>query len=479
MGVATRALEEDIVDEQNDRLDKAIRKAVAEDGVSRRTFLRSSGGFLIVGGLSLPAILAACAQSGSSSAAESSAPTAAASSGPTSAATSAASGGTVLNDIFGPGGKEAGQGLTVVHGMNLAMTGGGSFYGEVMSGAAKLAAKQIKEAGGPDFKIVINDHQSGLVPPSVNGVRKLIDQDGIETFSASYAAPTIPILPLLEAAQILSLQGGGTNPDVLGKPFHFLTAMIFAVDPVDGALEFFHKTYPDAKRIVFTGTLENGAVAIKERGPAAWMKLVPDGVVAGTEIHELLITDFSALVARVKQENPDVIFTTSFADDLGYEIKALREAGVKAPIMTIDMTSNVPKLAGPAIGEDVYLAVDYYDVKNPNPFNVQFVEAHNKEYGKDPEYFGANFYEHLFILWDTVRQTLAAGKTVGRGTDMRDTLVANNLFKTVYGGDANTVGTGAWDLNDHTCSKPMGVYKLAADGSLTFMETIKKNQVLG
>jgi branched-chain amino acid transport system substrate-binding protein len=297
--------------------------------------------------------------------------------------------------------------------------------------------------------------------------------------SCSYAAPTIPIIPMLESAQVLSLQGGGTNPDVLGHPFHFLSAMIFAVDPVDGALEFLHKTYPNAKRCVFTGTLENGAVAIKERGPAAWMKLVPDGVVAGTEIHELLITDFSALVARVKQENPDVIFTTSFADDLGFQIKALREAGVTAPIMTIDMTSNVPKLAGSAIGQDVYLAVDYYDAKNPNPFNVQFVEAHNKEYGKDPEYFGANFYEHLFILWDTVRQTLKADGTVGRGTDLRDALVNNNKFKTVYGGDANTVGTGSWDLTEHTCSKPMGVYKLAADGSLTFMETITKNQVLG
>lgn len=458
------------MDQRNDRLDGAIRRALNEDGVSRRTFLRRSGGLFIAGSLGLPVLLEACTQASSTpSTAPSTAPN---ESGPPVS-------GSILNEIFGPGGTEAGQGLTIVHGMNLAMTGGGSWYGEVMSGAAKLAAKQIKEAGGPEFKIVINDHESGLVPPSVNGVRKLLDQDQIVTMSCSYAAPTIPIIPMLESAEVLSLQGGGTNPDVLGHPFHFLSAMIFAVDPVDGALEFLHKTYPDAKRCVFTGTLENGAVAIKERGPQAWMKLVPDGVVAGTEIHELLITDYSALVARVKQENPDVIFTTSFADDLGFQIKALREAGVTAPIMTIDMTSNVPKLAGPAIGQDVYLAVDYYDAKNPNPFNVQFVEAHNKEYGKDPEYFGANFYEHLFILWDTVRQTLKAGGTVGRGTDLRDALVANNKFKTVYGGDASTVGTGSWDLTEHTCSKPMGVYKLAADGSLTFMETITKNQVLG
>ena len=95
-----------------------------------------------------------------------------------------------LNTIFGPGGVEGGEGIDLQGGMNLAMTGQGAFFGEVMSKGALLAAEQVGAANGPAITITINDHESGEVPPSVNGVRKLISQNGISFLQTSYGAPS-------------------------------------------------------------------------------------------------------------------------------------------------------------------------------------------------------------------------------------------------------------------------------------------------
>src|SRR4051795_10915979 len=65
---------------------------------------------------------------------------------------------TPLNKIFGPGGKAGGSEVKLKTGMLLAMTGPGAYFGRVMSGGAKLAAEQIKAAGGPSYDIVIKDH---------------------------------------------------------------------------------------------------------------------------------------------------------------------------------------------------------------------------------------------------------------------------------------------------------------------------------
>src|SRR4051794_23450526 len=162
-----------------------------------------------------------------------------------------------LNQIFGPGGVESGEGITLQGGMNLAMTGQGAFFGDVMSKGALLAAEQVGAAGGPAVNITINDHQSGEVPPSVNGVRKLISQDKIAFLQTSYGAPSEALIPILQQNKILTFNGGGASPKQLFADYLWMTRMVFAYDPTPGALNWLAATYPDAKRLATIGTLEN------------------------------------------------------------------------------------------------------------------------------------------------------------------------------------------------------------------------------
>lgn len=362
-----------------------------------------------------------------------------------------------LNEIFGPGGVEGGEGVTIQGGMNLAMTGQGAFFGDVMSKGALLGAKQVKEAGGPDIVLTINDHQSGEVPPSVNGVRKLITQNKISTLQTSYGAPSEALIPILQQNKVLTFNGGGASPKQLFQDYLWMTRMVFAYDPTPGALTWLAENHPDAKRLAVIGTLENGVEAMEQLAPKVWPEVSGGGEIVIQEVHDVGLTDFSQVIARVKAANPDAIFTVSFGNDLGYMVKQFREAAVEIPIVGIEFTQDAQTIAGESYDTFVF-ATDYYDTLNPNPWNLEFVKAHQAEYGKDPEYYGANYYEMIFIIWDLARRVLAEGGDPTSGEALQNALIASPVFKSVYGGDAETVGEMSFDTEAHTISKPMGVF---------------------
>lgn len=362
-----------------------------------------------------------------------------------------------LNTIFGPGGVEGGEGLDLQGGMNLAMTGQGAFFGDVMSKGALLAAEQIGAANGPAITISINDHESGEVPPSVNGVRKLITQNGISFLQTSYGAPSEALIPILQQNKILTFNGGGASPKQLFADYLWMTRMVFAYDPAPGALTWIAENYPDAKRLATIGTLENGVEALEQLVPRVWPEVSSGGEVVAKEIHDVGLTDFSQVIARVKSSNPDAIFTVTFGNDLGYLVKQFREAAVEVPIVGIEFTQDAQTIAGELYDTFVF-ATDYYDTRNENPWNVEFVRAHNEKYEKDPEYYGANYYEQVFVVWDLVRRVLAEGGDPKSGEALQNALVQNPVFHSVYGGDAENVGEMSFDTESHTISKPMGVF---------------------
>ena len=375
---------------------------------------------------------------------------------------------------FGPGGAKAGQGITWMHGLNLAITGPGADYGKLMSHGAETAAQLIAASGGPTIKLSISDHQSGLVPPAVLGVRRLIARDHIQTLGSSYGPATEALFPLVKQAGVTTFWSGGAGPGGINKPYVWTTMALFAVDPAPGGLAFMAKRFPDAKRLALVGQQENGITAITEIAPKTWPQISGGGTIVTTEMANIGTRDFSSLVARVKNARPDVVFSTLYGDDQGYFIKQLREAGVTAPLLNIDLAlPGVANIAGASLGQECYLAIDGYFPDNPNPYNKVFVEAHKKAFGAAPEYFAANFFEAMNIIWALIGRTLQAGGTPGRGPAFSDSILKNPSFPSVYGGTATEAGVMTFDT-DHTVIKPLGVFKIAEGGGLTKLATIKK-----
>jgi branched-chain amino acid transport system substrate-binding protein len=376
-----------------------------------------------------------------------------------------------LHEVFGPGGEEGCAGVEMPAGMLLAMTGQGSFFGEVMSQGAELAAAQIKAADGFDYQINIADHQSGEVPAALSGVREMVARDNIKILQTSYGAPSEAIVPLIAEHELLSFNGGGSSPGQVGKDFLWQTRMIFGDDPTPGALAWIAQEFPDAERLAVVGTQENGVAGRNEIAPRVWAQLTGGEVVAN-EQHDVGATDFRSVVARVKATNPDAVLTYSFGDDVGYLVKQLREANVEVPVMGIEFTQQAATVAGDAY-DTYHFATDFYDPENPNPWNQVFAEGYREAYGEDPEYYGANYYEQVFWVWELCRRVLEDGGDPTDTAALQQALIDNPRFPSLYGGSAEAVGEVEFDVEGHTISKPMAVFKVE-NGEPVQLQEIQK-----
>ena len=412
-------------------------------GFSRRSLMLGSGAAALAGGLTLPEFARAAA-------------------GP-------------LTPFFG---DLAGADLTWAHGLNLALSGTGASFGTVMSQGATIAADLVRASGGPNIVIKLNDHQGGLVPPAVTGVRRLISQEQIQSLGSSYGPATEALFPLVAGSGITTFWSGGAGPGGLGKPDVWITMALFAVDPAPGGLAYLSKRVPEAKKLAILGQQENGIGAVKDIAPKIWPQ-VSGGQVVMQEFVNIGTTDFSSVVARLKSSGAEAIFTTIYGNDEGYMVKQIREAGIDIPLMSIDLaTPGVPDIAGDALAKNCFLAVDGYQPENPNPYNQVFVEAYKKKYGTNPDYFAANFFEATNILAALITRVLKAGKKPGRGNALSEAIAENPKFPSVYGGSAAEVGTMTFDLKDHSVVKPIGVFEIGKGGALKKVATIEKNSTV-
>lgn len=362
----------------------------------------------------------------------------------------------VIQKIFGPGGKAAGQGLTIPVGTLLAMTGPGAFVGQVMSRGEILAAAQIKAAGGPDFKLQIVDHLGGDVQAGVSGARRIIDQEKVPVMLSSYGGVTQAIAPLVAQSKVLTFNGGGPDPTQSKKDYLWLPANYYGDVAAPGSLAYLLKKYPKAKKLQIIGSMENGVNAMKNLVPKYWKQL--GGKVVGTEINKVGQTDFTQMVARIKAKKPDVIWTDTFGDDMGYLMKALKQGGVKVPVMGSELSPNACKIAGSAY-QTFSFAGSYFDPNAAsNPWASLFAKSYKQAFNQDAEYYGGTYYEDMFIIWELVKRVIASGGNPMSGTALQAALVQKPTFKTILGGTIAKVDTLSMNVADHSGARPMGIY---------------------
>ncbi len=367
-----------------------------------------------------------------------------------------------------------GQQGTLKIGMLLAMTGPGAFYGQVMSRGAQLAVDQINKAGGVGglkLELVIEDHKSGDADAGVSGARKMLDVNKVPVILTSYSAPTLAIQPLAVEKKVLLLNGGGVGSSLVNKPGLYNTRMLssqtapFVVQwAVDKA---------KAKRVAtlfWNDTAGQGInAAIKDTCAKSGCQVMAQ------EPHDIGAKTYSAQLARIKAARPDVLILGSFGDDVGYIVNQARAYGVTVPLLGVEWTPNAEKIAGKAM-EGYVVAVDRFDAEANDPKVKAFVEAYRAAYKDAPEFYAANYYEHVdFILRPLVKRIAdRKGDPTKQGeilAEMEKALKEGFHFASLYGGDMQLQPDG-------TVLKPMGVFEVK-EGKLGLVGRIVAGKIQG
>lgn len=348
---------------------------------------------------------------------------------------------------------------TIKVGMILAMTGAGAFYGQVMSRGAQLAVDQINTAGGISgwkLELVIEDHKSGDADAAVTGARKLLDVDRVPVILTSYSAPTLAIQPLAVEKKVLLLNGGGVGSALVGKPTLFNTRMLSSQTApfiVQWAVEKL-----GAKRVATLFWNDAAGQGVNQAVKETCVRLGCQVVVE--EPHDLGAKSYSAQLARIRAARPDVVALGSFADDVGYIVNQARALGVAVPIVGVEWTPNAQKIGGAAMN-GYLIAVDRFDPAGGDDNTRTFVDAYRTAHGQVPEFYAANYYEHVeLVLRPLITRVVKRGGDPSKPGEilgeMERALKEGFTFPSVYG--------GAMRLHaDGTVAKPMGVFKVEGD----------------
>jgi branched-chain amino acid transport system substrate-binding protein len=371
-------------------------------------------------------------------------------------------------------GTAAPDGGELVLGSLFAMTGGGSWYGEVMSAGAQLGVDEVNADGGVEgytFSLAVEDHESGSADAAVAGARKLLDVNDAAVMLSSFTAPTVAVQPLTSESGVLLLNGGGVGDDLIGKEGLYNTRMLGA-QLMPGLVEWAAEEH-DAQRFAVIHWNDAAGRAIQEAVEETCGEVGCE--VVASEPHEVDERNYSPMLARVAAADADVLVLGSWGNDVGHILDQARSQGLDLPVIGNEWTPDAQEVGAEAM--EGYVAVlDTFDAENPvNEDAEHFVNAYREEYGEAPEFYGANYYELVrFVVPELIRIAVENGEDPTQPgvllSTMEQAVADGHEFPSIYG-DTMVFS------EDGTVEKPAGVYRVE-DGSLTRLGALEGEDVV-
>lgn len=150
-------------------------------------------------------------------------------------------------------------------------------------------------------------------------------------------------------------------------------------------------------------------------------------------------SDYSALLTKVKQLAPDMVFANSYLPDAQGIIRQCREIGVDAKLFAVAVGAAEPEFGNLGTTANYVFGATQWAANLANKGNERFVKAYQQKFGRAPDYHSAANYATMEVLEAVVKQ-------VGAIDQPRIAAAISKLqLDTVYGKfkvDARGIQTG-------------------------------------
>jgi branched-chain amino acid transport system substrate-binding protein len=405
---------------------------------------------LFVLGLLAAVIVAACGGSSSSS-----------SSGGASSATLNSPQAQQLKTLLGITPAEAAKlkGASFKIGAILPLSGAGATFAVDEGNGVKLAVDEMRRYLGMNITYTALDHKSGDPVAGASDARQL----GISGFGAvmnSYYGVFGATLPALKNYHMLSFDpGGGTGNSFKGKPYFW---GFRANTPDDGffGLRWFKQERPTLKRVAQV-IWDAGAAYVNPIQAHLKERIAENGdTFVGSVLSPIGATDYSTVFSKLKDLKPQIIQLTVFGADPGYFMKQYVTSGLTAQVLGAEWTPVAAQIAGSAY-KNFFFGADYFNPADPpNPYSKYFVTDYQRLFGVLPNsYYEPNYYEATMAFVQLAIRVMDKRGDINSGQALNAALIANPTFKSLYAGNATTVGTLTLDPTTHDPTiRPVGLF---------------------
>jgi branched-chain amino acid transport system substrate-binding protein len=320
---------------------------------------------------------------------------------------------------------------TIKMGLVSPLTGDVKTFGESTRNGFSLAVDEANAAGGIGgvrIQPYITDDKNDPTEAS-NAGSKLINQDGVKLIVGSVSSKcSIPLSEICQASGVLMITPTSTNPKVTvrddGSRKDFIFRACF-IDPFQGAVGAkFALENLGAKTSAILYDVGNDYV----KGLAEFYRdnfTRGGGRIVGYESYTKDDADFSAILTKVKKENPDVLYVPDYYNKVALIAKQARQFGITAAMMGGDGwdSPDMIKIAGDAIYGGYF--TNHYSPADPRPEVQEWVSKYEIKFGAKPDALATLCYDATVLLVEAIRKAGSADPALVR--DALNTIEKNTV----------------------------------------------------
>lgn len=310
------------------------------------------------------------------------------------------------------------------------LSGANATFGASTRDGALLAIEEWNAKGGINgqkIEAIVEDSQCEA-EPARSAATKVIDQDGVKFIIGEVCSKaSIPISEVAVQKGILQISPTSTNPQVTVDKDGKTKATIFRacfIDPFQGTVgATFALKNLNAKTAAVLLDQGNDYV----RGLAEFFRDAFEkggGKVVVWETYTGEDQDFSAILTKVKDANPDVLYLPDYYSKVNLIAAQAREKGITAPMMGGDGWDS-SQLDRAAVDGGYY--TNHYSSEDPRPEVKDWVAKYQAKYGSVPDALATLAYDAANVLFQAMEQAKSTDPVKVAET------MASGSFKAVSG----------------------------------------------
>ena len=307
----------------------------------------------------------------------------------------------LLVSVLALAGCGAGGGNTVKIAILAPLSGDVKTFGESTRDGAMLAIDEWNEAGGvlgKEIEVVIEDSQC-QPEPAVSAANKVIDQDGVKFIIGEVcSSASIPISEIVGPKGVLQISPTSTGTAVTVNEDGSTKATVFRacfIDPFQGAVA--------AKFAISNLGAQTAAVFLDQgndyvRGLAEVFIAefeAAGGTVLVTESYTAEDSDFSAILTKVKDADPDLLYLPDYYSTVNLIAGQAQEKGITAALLGGDGWDSAD-LDRSVVEGGFY--TNHFIASDTRTIVQDFVSKYEAKYGAAPDALAALAYDAALIL---------------------------------------------------------------------------------
>lgn len=320
---------------------------------------------------------------------------------------------------------------TIKIGLLAPLTGAAAADGLSVHNSVKLAVERVNAEGGllgKKVELVTYDDRADA-KDAVALARKLIEQDKVVAVVAgSYSTPSRAVAPIFQEEKIPAVAAYAVHPDITkAGNYNFRNGFLGMVE--GKAAAYVAVKMLKAKKIALLVSDNDFGRTLAE-GFKYYMEKYAKGVatIVSQQAYPMQEKDFKAYLSKIKQDVPDLIFSSGYYFQTGPVVKQAREMGITAHILG-EEGADSPKfleIAGPSA--EGFVIVTNLNRDDKRPAVKKFLNTYEKQYKIQPDMVGASSYDAFMIICDAIKRA----KSV-KGPDIRNAIATIKNFNGLTG----------------------------------------------